>query len=111
MDLAILFTGYALLAVVSVLGALAAHRYADKAAEHAARLQQSRGRIVALEHSCEALDTKLRKLAGRVYATEPRRRKPDDAEPAFLEDPDELDPEFTATLRLQTAPPPKPNGA
>lgn len=65
-----LFTGYALLALIAVGGAVAAHRAADRAAHHASALQQSRGRLVAVEHSVEAVDTKLRKLAGRVYASE-----------------------------------------
>lgn len=70
MDELVLFTGYALLAAVAVLGAVAAHRAADRAAHAANTLQQSRGRLVAVEHAAEALDTKLRKLAGRVYASE-----------------------------------------
>jgi hypothetical protein len=85
MEAVVLFTGYALLAIVAVLGALAAHRAADRAQHEANALRVARGRVIALEHAVEALDEKWRRLNGRVSKAQDRPAEP----PAAPETPEQ----------------------
>lgn len=87
---AMLFTVYALLAVVCSVAAVWARRAARDAAHSEQRLMQSRGRLIALEGALEALDAKHRKLAGRVYRTEQREPEPDPTEGLPLEEKNRL---------------------
>ena len=115
METLILFTGYALIAVVCVVAAFAAHHAAERAAHAANSLQNSRGRIIALEGATQNLDDKLRKLSGRVYYDETRKRRAaengDDAATlagrsySDLAAVDGADGEVAAMLALQKAPP------
>ena len=105
-----LFTGYALLAAVACLAAWWSHRAADRAADSATRLTQSRGRIVALEHAVEQLDAKFRQLNGRLNATLHRKPRVIDVDSQdgfeFAVPPaadGALDPELAAELELQRA--------
>lgn len=108
----VLFTGYSLLAVIAVLGAVASHRAADRAQHETNRVRESRSRLVALEHAVEALHDKFRRLAGRVYQRErPAPPPPDPADELPLEEKNAL---IRQRLRAeyglkQTAA--KPNGA
>lgn len=70
--LVIQFTVFALTCVAAWIAAARA----NAAAHSEARLLSMRGRIVGLEGALEALDTKHRKLAGRVYQAEPRDEQP-----------------------------------
>jgi hypothetical protein len=71
MSALMLSTAFALVLLAGYF-AFVAFQSARSAGDHAQRLVESRGRIVALEHALESLDAKHRKLAGRVYATEPQ---------------------------------------
>lgn len=75
MDAWILFTGYALVALWAVGAAVTAHRAAERATHAANALMHSRGRLIALESALETVEARLRKLSGRVYATEPKRKE------------------------------------
>lgn len=65
-----LLTACALFGGLSAWFALMANRARDACAHSEARLLTQRGRIVGLETAMDALDTRLRKLAGRIYADE-----------------------------------------
>jgi len=69
MLIAEILTAFAILGLCAY-GAWRATSAADRAEDAARRLSLSRGRLVALETALEALDSKHRKLAGRVYADE-----------------------------------------
>jgi len=77
----ILFTAYALLAAACFFAAWVAHRAAERAAHHATQLQQARGRLIAAEHSLEALDSRLKRLNGRLDYANRREREAEEAEP------------------------------
>lgn len=98
--LAILSTASALIAIGAAY--FAATERARAAAE-ADRLRESRGRLIALEHSVVALDTRVKRATGALYSARSAARKRvlidnDTGEMLPLDDDDD---EFSATLKAQ----------
>jgi len=104
-----------LMAGLSTGCAWAAANSADRARREADALRTSRGRIIALEHSVEVLDQRVKRAVGTAYEARSRARA--SARATTLEDefftgtpadgePD--DSELTALLSMQKAPPVKP---
>lgn len=97
-----------LLSTASALIAIGAAYFAAteraRAAEEGDRLRESRGRLIALEHSVAALDTRVRKATGALYSarSEARRRRVlVDNDTGEMLDLDDADDDFAATLRAQ----------
>lgn len=111
--LLLLCTGFAL-AVIAAVSAIAAHRAATRAEHEAASLRVMRGRVIALEHGLEGMESRVKRVLGTVYeARSHARATRRAAETSTFEfdrtpPPDEDDGELSAYLELQAAPPAKP---
>jgi hypothetical protein len=109
-----LLTGLSLFAAcVSGVALWAAVRTFDKAEGMVRSLERDLRALAVMRLDVDALDTRVRRLAGSVYSPPGSRRKP--AAPSTLngdDDPhvdlDELDPQLAAELALQKAPPVAP---
>lgn len=100
-----LSTAFALLGMsVAVLAAWASVKAADHAADSARDLERECRKIAALREAQTALEQRLERLTGRVYA---QARKPA-APPPDPDEPDEPDDGLHAFLGLQSASPVKP---
>lgn len=106
--LLLLCTGFAL-AVIAAVSAIAAHRAATRAEHEAASLRVMRGRVIALEHGLEGMESRVKRVLGTVYeARSHARATRRAAETSMPFEPDEDDGELSAYLELQAAPPAKP---
>jgi hypothetical protein len=92
-------------ALLAVFAAVLAHRSSEAAHADAQALRESRGRLIAMEHSLEVLDQRVKRVLGTVYEARSRARsKAFDGQGALPMDDEELD----ALLALQSAKPVQP---
>lgn len=109
-----LFTGLSVAcAAVCAVAVFILVRKLERAEEIIAQFDGERRQLAILRIDMDALDLRLRRLAGTVYSPPGVRRKPPavkgpDEPESPQADLNELDPELAAELALQTAPPVSP---